>query len=199
MNPASAGVPAARGGSGGQHDQPSSAVAIFAGSSRFWFVSTAIVTPSPGQVAHDVPEPEVAARVAERRAAVERHQLDAQAVRDPRLQRRRGLRRPRASPAASPGRARARRANACIQRAVSTAVAAIEPAPPAAVTTDRNGITTLGGATGTARSPAVAVATSRYPIVTFARGFSTTWYHVAVEPERVEQAAAGPRRPACGP
>ena len=45
-------------------------------------------------------------------------------------------------------------AKACIQRAVSSAVAAIEPAPPAAVTTDRNGITSLAGATGFATTPA---------------------------------------------
>ena len=40
-------------------------------------------------------------------------------------------------------------ANARIHRAASRAVAAIEPAPPAAVTTDRKGMMSLAGATGT--------------------------------------------------
>ena len=46
--------------------------------------------------------------------------------------------------------------NACIQRAASVAVPAIEPAPPDAVTTDRNGITSDTLATGfaTAYAPA---------------------------------------------
>ena len=34
--------------------------------------------------------------------------------------------------------------HACIQRAASVAVAAIDPAPPAAVTTERNGMTSGG-------------------------------------------------------
>ena len=103
------------------------------------------------QVAHDVAEPEVAAGVAERRTAGEGDALDAEPVRDPGLE------------GAGPGhvadhlgldRRREQRppAKACIQRAVSRAVAAIDPAPPAAVTTERKGMTSLRGATGTART-----------------------------------------------
>ena len=69
------------------------------------------------------------------------------------------------------------RAKAPIQRAASRAVAATEPAPAAAVTTDRNGMTLLGGATGTHRVPPPSFATRRYPVAPSARGFSSAWYH----------------------
>ena len=43
--------------------------------------------------------------------------------------------------------------HACIQRAASVAVPAIDPAPPAAVTTERNGITSDRAATGLSSAP----------------------------------------------
>ena len=70
-------------------------------------------------------------------------------------------------------------ASACIQRAVSRAVPPSDPAPPAAVMTERNGITLVARATATGRTPPLLRRSSRYPIVRLARGFSTAWYHVS--------------------
>ena len=110
------------------------------GSVRLWLVRTAMAIRSPGQPADDRPEPEEPAGVAERRLAVDVDDLDAEPVRDRRLESARSGRCPPTIAAARSGIAGRRRRTAPVaQRARSAGVVAIEPAAPDAVTTEVNG------------------------------------------------------------
>ena len=118
-----------------------------------WFVRTAIVTPvRRAGSGRRSGSPRIPTRVAERRAGPRSARPGSPGRRGSGAElalvyraSREHLRRYVAGESTSPP------AHARIQRAASVAVAAIEPAPPAAVTTDRNGITSLPGATGLSR------------------------------------------------
>ena len=132
--------PAQGGGGTPMTDRSRSRTSTF-GSVRLWLVMTVDGDPLVGQPAHDGPEAEQPPGMAHRLPAVDGHDLDAQAVRDARLEGGGHGRvvdhRRRASRVAAP----CRRTGPAPNGRGRTAVVAIEPAPPDAVTTEVNGMT----------------------------------------------------------